>query len=218
MMFNVSVSALAENRNVVEGYARALNVDYVHAQSAMRAFASGLYFPTYEQMRAISRSDSFLKEWRNALYSYHVLELERLHGAKIYEIAKPETFRAWVLGRAGISTQKLKAIKETFGVDMDEVPVSRRFVYVAKPGPVLTLDMRRTALEIDGDVYRFHEFAPGACVYLATSQEALDALRNRLLACGVQLIDEGRLHRLDLTGTLTAVIGSNVPPVALYVA
>ena len=202
MMFDKSVSALADNRNAVADYARNRGIDFEHAQTTMRAFASGMYLPTYEEMKAMANLPAFEKEWLQAVHSYNLLELER-QGVDFSQVASRDTVQKWISGRASISKSKQQLIADVLGIDINFVPFGRRFVYEGQQGPVIRVDLRRNVLAIPGELYRFAQMLPDQYIFTFATVDALVDFQTKLLSCGAQFYAAGPLSEMTLPGNKT---------------
>ena len=161
MMFYKSIGAMASNRSIVESYANKMGWSVDQATAALNAYGSGLYLPTYEEVKAIANLPDFENEWRLALYAAHVVELQRL-GHDLGQLAKAETVALWARGRRLLKPVTARRIRDLFGVDVDQVPPVRVFAYVENDRPKVWFDQRRNKL-----------FAPG---YVWTLQQVHDTM------------------------------------------
>lgn len=194
MMFYSSIGAMARNRLIVDSLAGAMGWSAVQAEATLNAYATGLFLPTQAEVKAISNLKSFQDEWRLALYAFHILELLQ-KGVDLSPIASQDTVGKWVRGTSVISQKKRGEILQTFGVDLDHVPESRRFAYAESQAPAVSLDMRRNLLKLSATTYFLAQVSDNAYVVRFENKTDTEYFHQDVVAHGLSIVDSGDFFR-----------------------
>uniref|UniRef100_A0AB39CDR4 Uncharacterized protein n=1 Tax=Pseudomonas phage HRDY3 TaxID=3236930 RepID=A0AB39CDR4_9VIRU len=190
MMFYHSVSAMANNRSIIESFANAMGWSHEHGAAALAAYSTGLYLPTLDEVKALSRLPDFESEWRLALYAFHILELQRA-GADLSVIAGTETVNKWARGKRLLKPVSRKRILELFAVDVDQVPEERRFTYTNEERPKVWFDQRRTQLHAPGFIWSLQQVHDTMFVVRADNRKDLLELDAALKEHGIHTMPTG---------------------------
>lgn len=175
MMFYHSVSAMANNRSIIESFAAKMGWPVQQASAALTAYSTGLYLPTFDEVKALSDLPDFETEWKLALYAFHILELQRA-GADLQVVAGAETVSKWARGKRLLKPISRRRIKELFGVDVDNVPEERRFFYTHVEHAKVWFDPRRSLLHAPNYAWSLQPVHTDMFVVRADNQKDLQEL------------------------------------------
>lgn len=191
MMFYHSVSAMANNRSIIEAFAHKMGWPLDQAAAALAAYSTGLYLPTITEVKALSNLPDFETEWRLALYAFHILELQRAGADLSGLVVGQSTINKWARGQRLLKPVSRRRILELFGVDVDRVPPDRQFVYTDEQRPKVYFDPRRCQLRAPYHVWAMTQVHDTMFVVRAESKKELTELDTVLKEHGIPTTPTG---------------------------
>lgn len=149
MRFHSAMASMASNHNHTQQFAERIGWDKARAEAALLAYATGAFFPSHEELRAMGAGDSLLWAYKLAVNAYHVNKiLEAGGGPRLYELLQKATVDKWRVGNAMPSGRSKTKIEAEFGVSLEEVPPECIFQYVPSNDKI-RLDLRRNLMWLD---------------------------------------------------------------------
>lgn len=195
MRFHSAMASMASNHNHTRQFAERMGWGSSRAGITLRAYASGKYFPTGEELRAVCDTDSLLWAYKVALNAYHINKIiEAGGGPRLYEILQKATVDKWRQGNAMPSGRSKTKIEAAFGLSLETVPPECIYEYVVtiekvrlelRQGVLLVGDFRTRLVQISANSYMID--------YEAMQLGFVEAARD----AGLEFVDRGDFMRAE---------------------